>query len=275
MEGSGTLKKKVAAGFLLILLAVFLFNRCVLRVSSACLEDGELLLARITAQAAIPFDPFLYILSPEYSEHLSDIRTAESIRRFGLFHAMKSAKIPDIPHIDNHTYGAFSSYDFTTLWEMYTDLFSDNGTGSEKEVRAHERFCRNIGIQPAEAESSLYNQLVMYHIDYTRRLDERKVMFSNISFLIDRFEKNGSRCYVKDIINILRDFDMEFELRYGKKQPLYYVHSTLIRNTVLFQAYAIDFLNTNDRKKLVNAYTMTLKPIIREISGYFFRDSSR
>jgi len=266
LEGGCTLKRIIAAGAgcAAILAAVFLFNRWVLSVSSGYMDENRFHNAHITAQAVIPFDPFLYIPSSVYREHMSEIRTRESIRRFSLFHPMQDETTADIGFLDDHIYGNFRGYDFSELWNRYTDIIrAFEAEEHEKVPELYSGFFAHLKKDVPAQKKGLIQQMAMFHTDYMRRLHKKGDILENISFNMEKFSETGSDRYIRDIINLLRDFDVMFELRYKEDQPLHYVHSTLMRNTVLFQAHAVNYLNNKNRDKLVEIYDSTLKPVVR------------
>ena len=118
----GTLK--ILLGLVIIFCAVSLFNRIVLMVSKRYINDGQFYTARIITGAVITFDPFLYIPHPVYRDHLTDINTRESIRRFTLFHPISDTGNIDTEHIDNRLYDEFRGYDFGDLWKGYMSIIS-------------------------------------------------------------------------------------------------------------------------------------------------------
>ncbi|MFC1479320.1 hypothetical protein ACFL6F_01880 [Planctomycetota bacterium] len=256
---------KALPGFVLILSAVILFNRLVLTVSAGYIEEDKFYTARITSGAVIPFDPFLYAPSPVYRDNLTEIYTGETIRRFALFHPMHDKAEVDTVNIDTHLYDEFRDYDFGDMWKTYMSIISACRRSQKIALEQYDIFYRRLGKTPPEKDRELCEQLEMFHDDYIKRLEKKKDIFDNAGFYMEKFSQTGSGLNVKNTISLFRDFDIDFELRYEKDQPLYYIHNTLIRKAVLFQGYAINYLKDNDAEKLNNMYGKTLKPVIETL----------
>jgi len=248
-----------------ILLVSFFFNRAVLSTARRYAEAGMPEAAFRAARTAAPFDPLLYIGRPDYFDLLSRIRAAESVRRFSVFHPVRDKEgCVDTGYMDRYFFGEVRGYRFADVWKRYRRLIRLLGHGETDAREAYREFYAFLGIVcRKDPGPDVWERMRIFHRDYARRLKRMRALFGRVRDFMEDFLRCGGESSLWGVINVLRDFDMAFELRYPEEQPLRFVHSLLVRTTVLFQARAINvFLEKERRGELERFYREEMLPAL-------------
>ncbi len=262
MGGGGILKKRIVRGGILgaILLLAYLHNLAVSYSSDYFLEKGEYLNARNMVQNTIPYVPNLYF-SSAYFDRFSKIQAYVSIREYEYFHPPGTDGLIDVDYLEK-TYGNLPFSKASELFKLYIRYIeAADSDDLETAGKVYNSIAGLLDLKTSHVPKMLEESL-MYHADFSERIEDELNLFRNIPIYVDRYETSGRLEELYRILTLTRRFDLELEMRYPDEIPLFYLHGFLVRSIELFQGVVINAVRTGDGTEVIPYFKKSAGPVI-------------